>query len=32
MHWRKLQMIWHQRTDTDEGARFLRALVKEAVA
>jgi DNA-binding transcriptional LysR family regulator len=32
MHRRKLQMIWHQRTDADQGARFLRALVREAVS
>lgn len=30
LHTRALQMIWHQRTDADEGARFLRALVVEA--
>ena len=30
MHTRALQMIWHQRTDADEGARFLRSLVTEA--
>jgi DNA-binding transcriptional LysR family regulator len=32
MHTRALQMIWHQRTDADEGARFLRSLVQEAAA
>ena len=29
---RALRMVWHQRTDADEGARFLRALVVEALA
>jgi DNA-binding transcriptional LysR family regulator len=29
---RPLRMVWHQRTDADEGARFLRALVREATA
>jgi DNA-binding transcriptional LysR family regulator len=32
MHPRALQMIWHTRTEADEGARFLRALVSEATA
>jgi DNA-binding transcriptional LysR family regulator len=31
MRTRALQMVWHQRTDADQGARFLRALVKEAL-
>jgi DNA-binding transcriptional LysR family regulator len=30
MHTRALQMIWHSRSDADEGGKFLRALVKDA--
>lgn len=29
---RSVRMIWHQRTDADPGARFLRELIPEAVA
>lgn len=32
MHTRALQMIWHARTDADEGSRFLRSLVIEAAS
>ena len=30
MHTRALQMIWHSRSDADEGGKFLRGLVQEA--
>ena len=29
---RSAQMIWHERTDTDEGARFFRTLLREATS